>query len=78
METKLHLCCGHELLDGYVNVDSIDFGQEVVADLNKPWKFAKPGSVDYIFIKDGLEHLDSLHLSSLNAHAPSRPAEGHR
>ncbi|HIH10118.1 MAG TPA: class I SAM-dependent methyltransferase [Candidatus Diapherotrites archaeon] len=34
--------------------------QDITADLNKPWKFAKDSSVEYLFIKDGLEHLDSL------------------
>ncbi|MEM4257195.1 MAG: methyltransferase domain-containing protein [Candidatus Diapherotrites archaeon] len=57
---KLHLCCGKQILEDFINVDQLDFGQEIVADLNKKWKFAKNNSVEYIYIKDGLEHLESL------------------
>ncbi len=56
---KLHLCCGPVLLNGWTNVDLIDFGQEVVADLNQPWTFAADGSVDEIRCDDGFEHVDS-------------------
>jgi predicted SAM-dependent methyltransferase len=59
--TKLHLCCGFDYKPGFVNIDNLSNGpQDITADLNKDWVFAKPNSVDYIFIKDGLEHLDSL------------------
>ena len=58
---KLHLCCGLDYKKGFLNVDNLPNGvQDIKADLNKPWKFAKSNTVDYIFIKDGLEHLDSL------------------
>lgn len=56
---KLQLCCGKDLKQGWVNVDYGNFGQEVKADLNKRWGFAKDNSVDYIYCKDGLEHLES-------------------
>ena len=59
-EVKFHLCCGPSPLDGWVNVDMFDFGQEVVFDLTKEWDFAASGSVDRIFCKDGLEHLPSV------------------
>ena len=59
--TKLHLCCGFDYKEGFVNIDNIPGGvQDVRADLNKQWDFAKTNSADYIYIKDGLEHLDSL------------------
>ncbi|MBM3281761.1 MAG: hypothetical protein FJY86_00245 [Candidatus Diapherotrites archaeon] len=56
-----HLCCGpQKILPGWINVDREKFGQEVVADINKPWSFSKPGSAEYILIEDGLEHVESL------------------
>ncbi|MDO8428046.1 MAG: methyltransferase domain-containing protein [Candidatus Diapherotrites archaeon] len=58
---KLHLCCGFDYKQGFVNVDNISGGpQDMTADLNKKWAFTENNSVDYIFIKDGLEHMDSL------------------
>ena len=56
---RYHLCCGKKILPGWINVDRGSFGQEVVADINRPWTFAKAGSAGYILIEDGLEHLDS-------------------
>jgi len=59
--TKLHLCCGFDYKKGFLNVDNLKGGpQDITADLNKPWKFVQDSSVDYLFIKDGLEHMDSL------------------
>jgi predicted SAM-dependent methyltransferase len=59
--TKLHLCCGFDYKTDFINVDNIPNGiQDITADLNKDWDFAKTNSIDYIFIKDGLEHLNSL------------------
>lgn len=60
MTVSIHLCCGPKKKEGWINVDREDFGQEIVADINKKWTFAKPGSVDHILIEDGLEHLDSV------------------
>lgn len=56
---KLHLCCGPLLVKGWVNVDVIDFGQEVIADLNNAWMFAKDESVSQIYCADGFEHVES-------------------
>ncbi len=64
---RYHLCCGPKLKQGWVNVDRVSFGQEVVADINLEWKFAKPNSAEYILIEDGLEHVDSLEHFLKNA-----------
>jgi predicted SAM-dependent methyltransferase len=56
---KLHLCCGPDLRKGWTNVDVIDFGQEVVADIEGNWLFAGDNSVDHICCKDGFEHVAS-------------------
>lgn len=58
--TRYHLCCGPLLKKGWINVDRENFGQDIRADLNKPWNWAASGSADHILIEDGLEHLDSL------------------
>lgn len=56
---KVHLCCGPQQWDGWVNVDMVPFGHNVVADLNKRWEFARDGEVAEIVCKDGFEHVDS-------------------
>lgn len=57
---RVHLCCGPEaLLRGWTNVDRLDFGQEIVADLSKGWEFLPAGSVHEIYCKDGFEHFES-------------------
>lgn len=59
---KYHLCCGPQKKEGYVNVDQVDFGQEIIANIEKEWKWAKPNSADEILIKDGFEHLQDIEL----------------
>jgi predicted SAM-dependent methyltransferase len=56
---KIHLCCGKQHLSGWINVDSRDFGQEVIADIDKLWDFAEEGMVSEIYCKDGFEHVES-------------------
>jgi SAM-dependent methyltransferase len=56
---RLHLCCGPQLLQDWVNVDAMDFGQQIVADINKRWEFTADGTVSHILCKDGFEHLES-------------------
>ncbi|MBS0168633.1 MAG: methyltransferase domain-containing protein [Nitrospira sp.] len=57
---RVHLCCGPiDKMEGWVNVDACNFGQEVVADIAKHWEFASDGAVSEIYCKDGFEHVDS-------------------
>jgi predicted SAM-dependent methyltransferase len=57
---KYHLCCGPQLWgNGWTNVDIGHFGQEIEADLSKPWTFCPDGTADYIICKDGFEHMPS-------------------
>ena len=57
---KLHLCCGpKDIRKGWINVDAYDFGQEVIADIEKCWDFVGVGTVSEIYCKDGFEHVDS-------------------
>jgi predicted SAM-dependent methyltransferase len=55
---KIHLGCGHEILDGFVNLDSAQLpGVDVVHDLGEfPWPFGD-GEAKEIIIKHVLEHL---------------------
>ena len=57
---KVQLCCGTNQRSGWLNVDLVDLGQDVVADLGKPWDFLDENSVDHIYCKDGFEHQESL------------------
>jgi SAM-dependent methyltransferase len=41
-------------------VDIGNFGQEVVADLSKPWTFLETSTVDHVYCKDGFEHQKNL------------------
>lgn len=56
---KIHLCCGPQILKGWLNVDACDFGQQVIADIDKRWDFAEDGAVSEIYCKDGFEHVES-------------------
>lgn len=54
---KLNLGCGNDKRDGYVNVDnSLLFGPDEVADLNRVWPWAD-ASVDEVVARHVLEHL---------------------
>ena len=58
---KIHLCCGpNDMMPGWINVDAVNFGQEVTADLGKPWLFAADGKAEEIYCKDGFEHMESV------------------
>lgn len=59
---KYHLCCGPQKMNGYTNVDRVDFGQEIVANIENEWKWAKPSTAEEIYIKDGFEHLENTEL----------------
>ena len=61
---KLNLGCGDDIKEGFYNVDKRHRkGVDLIFDLNKKtWPF-KTNSVDYIYCKDILEHLDDMHNS---------------
>lgn len=57
--TKLNLGCGEKKLEGYTNVDILDYGQEIQADaIQYLYSISKtnPGSVDEIKADHFLEH----------------------
>lgn len=59
---KAHIGCGHKLLEGYVNIDLIDRGQEVVGDAFTWLDSQEDGSIDEIRAEHFLEHFDADQL----------------
>ena len=55
---KVQLCCGKNIKKGFTNVDLVDYGQEIICDINNGLPFDN-GSVEYILIESGIEHLNS-------------------
>ena len=54
---KLNLGCGPDPIDGFVNVDIEDFGQDVIHDLNIfPYPF-KDDQFEFVLMNHSLEHL---------------------
>lgn len=53
---KLNLGCGHKLLDGWINLDACDFGQEVVRDVTRGLPFSDD-TFDEILADNLLEHI---------------------
>ena len=53
---KLHLGCGWNALDGWVNIDLVGGKTDLVWDLRKELPFAR-GSVDAVFLEHVFEHM---------------------
>lgn len=58
---KLNLGCGRSIKDDFVNIDIVDFGGNLIHDLNTfPYPFDE-NTFDYIYASHVLEHLDSFY-----------------
>lgn len=55
-ELRLDLGCGKNPREGFIGVDSRDFGQDIVHDLTKKWPW-KDGSVKEVHCSHFVEHL---------------------
>lgn len=57
---KLNLGCGRKILNGYINLDVVDYGGNQIQDLNKyPYPFEE-NTFDEILASHILEHLDNF------------------
>jgi len=55
---KLNLGCGSDILDGWINIDSVkEFNPDMVLDISRPLPF-EDMTVDEICAQDLLEHFD--------------------
>ncbi|MFO7540905.1 MAG: methyltransferase domain-containing protein [Chloroflexota bacterium] len=60
MTVKINLGCGNQQLPGYFGLDRLHrAGVDLICDLNDPLPIAS-GSVDHIYAKSLLEHIDEL------------------
>ncbi len=58
---KLNLGCGYNLKEGYINIDVVDYGGNVIHDLNSfPYPF-EDNTFDEIYCSHVLEHLNNFH-----------------
>lgn len=57
---KLNLGCGYDIKEGYINIDVIDYGGNLIHDLNSfPYPF-DDNTFDEIYCSHILEHLDNF------------------
>lgn len=69
----LNLGCGNTKRLGFVNIDSNpNYSPDRIMDLNKEWKI-RSETVDYIFSKALVEHLDSYEHFLKEAHRVLKP-----
>jgi len=54
---KLNLGCGKKQMEGWVNIDIRDFGQEIIRDITRGLPF-DDSSVDEISASHSLEHIE--------------------
>jgi predicted SAM-dependent methyltransferase len=70
---KLNLGCGNNLKEGYINIDVIDYGGNIIHDLNSfPYPF-EDDSFDEIYCSHILEHLENFHKSINELYRISKP-----
>lgn len=69
---RYDLGAGNNKQEGFRGVDIMP-GSDIVADLNKPWKFAKDNSVDELYCSHFVEHVDDLMHFFNEAHRVLKP-----
>ncbi|MGE5364375.1 MAG: class I SAM-dependent methyltransferase [Bacteroidota bacterium] len=58
---KLNLGCGRDIKEGYINLDIVDYGGNMVCDITKfPYPF-DDNVFDEVYASHVLEHLDNFH-----------------
>lgn len=70
---KLNIGCGKDLRDGYINIDIVDYGGNVVHDLNKvPYPF-EDNTFDEILASHVMEHLNNFNSTVTELHRILKP-----
>lgn len=70
---KLNIGCGRNILEGYVNLDIIDYGGNKIHDLNSfPYPF-DDNTFNEIIASHILEHLNSFHNTISELYRISKP-----
>ena len=70
---KLNLGCGKTFLDGYINLDIVDYGGNKIHDFNSfPYPF-DDNTFDEILASHVLEHLNSFHDTVSELYRISKP-----
>lgn len=71
---RLNLGSGERRLPGYVNVDCVPLaGVDILADLNEPFAELPDNSVDAVYARHTLEHIDRLTDLLAEIHRVTRP-----
>ena len=58
MMTKLNVGCGAKTIDGYIGIDKLDFGQDIICDIEKQALLFNSNKIDEILCEHCLEHLN--------------------
>jgi predicted SAM-dependent methyltransferase len=70
---KLNLGCGKDLKEGYVNIDIVDYGGNVIHNLNSyPYPF-EDNTFEEIYASHVLEHLNNFHEAVTELYRISKP-----
>jgi predicted SAM-dependent methyltransferase len=70
---KLNIGCGYDVKDGYINLDVIDYGGNVIHDMNTfPYPFEN-NTFDEIYASHILEHLNNFNKVITELHRILKP-----
>lgn len=70
---KLNLGCGKDLKEGYINIDAVDYGGNLIHDLNFfPYPF-DDNTFDEIYCSHILEHLNNFHNTITELYRIAKP-----
>lgn len=55
---RLNIGCGSKLIDGYIGIDKLDFGQKFIVDIEKEILPFEDNTIDEILCEHTIEHLN--------------------
>jgi predicted SAM-dependent methyltransferase len=72
-QKKLNIGCGKDIREGYINLDVVDYGGNMIHDINSfPYPFEE-NTFDEIYASHILEHLDNFHNTVNELYRISKP-----